>query len=1178
MRKTIYRHLTCLIAFILLVSCSAAPPTDPTTGFEPHSAPKKPSSVRATNGYSDTIEITWDEVDGATGYQIWAVPASQYGARAETTNRSESYSTLIQRGFRLIDVVTSETSYRLKGESTNSSYVFSVVAMKVERGTSSTSALYSEPSDYVEGGTVGEIILSATASSESLTLSWNISNLYSVLDNSKNPGALYPHRISVLKKLSSSSEWEEVELPLTEDEEHTYSIPSSSLNIDTLYDFRIRMKVYSGDSLINTVESDIYTITTDDAFTPGRVENITSTSGKKKGEVTLSWTVPELPEKEGIESAFRVERTTDGSVWTSLTSGVMESGGVYSITDNTLEDNTLYTYRIVNGYRIGEREAVYQSEKEAQTVSSVYSMWLPENIAFTFSENDDHLGGTLKVSYDYKAPSANGEAGFYIGGKTWTENDFTHTTDLEEKEGSTYTVSLTAATPLSYYSFYFRFTFDGEEILRTSNPDDVTVGLTSSHSGLITDIKATDDRVNEIKLSWTENSSTLSSLGITGDPVYSIFEGDKELSCDEIAKEGDTRYVIIPAESGVNHSYRVKISAGGYFGVLEASGSALAAPEGLDAGDSTSAEEIRITWTPSAKENVVYTLEYSSDEETWVSLASTTPGEASLPATKDGTDGKEYYFRLKAVNTEQEGTPSLYSNIETGSVFGAYGISPVVENNGLDPDCITIKWNAVKGAQYYIVSRNGTEIAQKIRNSTEYSDSADTIAALKTSSTPLSEEYTYTVTPYLDDSTPAVITDLTNATARGKLFAPPKNVRASKGEEADRITVTWDSADNAEKYKIEKYSVTMKNGVSSYPSLMGTSYATGTSYTEENASLASSYFVQYVISSVRDEGGEEIVSRKQTGSEKVKNSLGFEEESNIGYGLMSAKSLTVSSKVNESTGFYEPYTVVTWSYVPGATSYTLKSSVGSVDIPVSEITYDSTGTTDNGKSADESGYLSFDGINGVYTYNDNSGLLTTTVINKYSITAYNGTAANGAKENATAVYRQPTAEDWVNILMNILSPAFKAADSNFGGDWWITNTLAWESPSSSFNYGSTGMTFNLYTNSISKDYPYAKNYLSISEYTDETNNIKLSTTADIQFDITGGGGAGNLGTDPLKLIGYNGNGEISITPLDSKIRSAAVAFRNIYVKSVDAGGSYTVTISGSGSKTISDDAKFTRLL
>ncbi len=1176
MRKTIFRHLLCLIAIILFVSCSAAPPTDPTTGFEPHSAPKKPDNVSATNGYSDTIEITWDEVDSATGYQIWAVPASRYGAVAESTNRTESYSTLIQRGFKLIDVVTSETSYRLKGESENSSYVFSVVAMKVERSASSTSTLYSEPSDYVEGSTVGEIILSATASSDSLTLSWNISNLYSVLDNSRTPSSLYPHRISVMKKLSSSSEWDEIELADTEDE-HTYSIPSSSLNIDTLYDFKIRMKVYSGETLINTVESSVYTITTDASFTPGRVENIDATSGRKRGEVTLSWRIPSLPEKDTIEPAFRVERTTDGSIWTTLTSDITNADGVYSITDNTLEDNTLYTYRIINGYRIGEREAVYQSEKDAETLSSVYSLWIPENITFDFKENDDKKGGTLKVNYDYNAPAAGGDARFYIGGKTWTENDFTPS-PLEEKEGSLYTVSLESATPLTYYSFYFRFTFEGEEILRITNPGDVTVGITSSRDDLITDIKATDSRVREIKLSWTENASALSSLGITDEDVtYSIYEGVDALECT-INKDGDTRYVLIPSESGEKHTYRVKISAGGYFGVLEASGSALAVPGGLDAGDSTSAEEIKITWTPNDETDVVYTLEYSADNETWTELGYTVDGEASLPAAKDGTDGRQYYFRLKAVNREQGETSALYSEVETGSVFGAYGISPVIENNGLDPDCITIKWNAVKGAAYYIVSRNGSEIAQKIRNATEFSDSADTIAALKTSSTPLSEEYTYTVTPYLDDATPAVITDATGATATGKLFAPPKNVVASKGVEADRITVTWDGAENAEKYKIEKYSVTMKNGVSSYPSLMGTSYTTGTSYTEENASLASSYFIQYVISSVRNEGDETIESRKQTGSEKVMNSLGFEEDSNIGYGLMSVKSLTVSSAINESTGFYEPYTTVTWSYVPGATSYTLTSSVGSVDISVSDLRYDSTGTTNNGKSADESGYLSFDGINGVYTYNDNSGLLTTTVINKYSITAYNGTAANGAKENATAVYRQPTEEDWVSIIMTILRPAFLAADSYFGGDWWIPDSATSSKTEDSYTYSSTGMTFNLYSKMWIGTYYNDKNYLNIAEYTDAEDELTIATTANIQFDYTNGGEAGYLGTDPLKLIGYNGNGEISITPLDTKIKSATVAFRNIYVRSVDGGGSYTVTISGSDSKTVADDKKFTRVL
>ncbi len=1183
MRKNIHLRLLSLLFIILLAACSAAPPTEPTSGFTPHSAPLKPTAVKATNGLRDTIEITWDEVEGATSYQIWAIPATEYGASSTATTREESYSTLIARGFSLVDVVTSETSYKLKGESTNSSYVFSIVAMKTEKGTSSTSVLYSEPSDFVEGGTVGEIILSAVATEKNVTLSWNISNLYSVLDNSRYPEPLYSYRISVLKKISSDTEWEEEELSDTDTTEQTYSISSSSLNIDTLYDFKLKMKIYSGESEISTVESSVYSITTDDSFTPGRVENIKATSGKKRGEVTLSWTVPALPKKDDIAPVFRVDRTDDGDNWTTLDTPVSTADGVCSITDTTLEDNTIYTYRIVNGYRIGEKSPVYQSNADAETISSVYSLWMPENITFSFTENDDRMGGVLKVDYDYDAPSGDGKAEFHIGGKTWTENDFTNHTSLDEKEGSVYTVSVASATPLSYFSFYFRFTFDGEEILRVTHEKDVTVGKSSSRDDLISLVKATDDWVGQIRICWTEDSAKLTELGIT-DKEYAIYEGDTKLDITPV-EDGDTRYITIDdAESGVSHTYRIKITVtdgtNTYFGVLEATGKTLTVPVGLTATDSTSTDKIDIRWTPSTTSDVKYTLEYSTDKTTWTELIYVLDGEASLAAKGDGTDGNEYYFRLAALNTEQAGTEALYSEIETGSVFGAYGMNPTVENNGLDPDKITIKWNEVKGAKFYIISRNGEELPQKIRT-TEYSDKAESIKNLKTSSTPLSEEYTYTVTPYLDDKTAAVITDASLATVKGKLFASPKNVKATKGEAADSITVTWDSVQYATEYKIEKYSVTLKNGVASYPVLKDTAYTTSTTYTEGNTSLASSGFVMYVIYSMRTEGEETITSLQQTGADKTKNSLGFDEETNIGYSLMSVSSLAVSSATDKTTGYYEPYTVLTWSYVPGATSYRITSPLGSiVNIPVDTFsTYPETGTADNGKNENEAGYLSYNADNGTYTYNDNSGLLTKTSIAGYSITAYNGTAANGAKSNETVVYRQPSEEDWVNILMTILKPAFSAANSNFSGDWWITNGWALGKPSDSFTYSSTGMTFNLYTSGISADYPYDKNYLAISEYTDETNNIKLSTTANIQFDAgTDDGGAGNLGTDPLNLIGYNGNGTVSITPLDPKIKSASITLENINVRSADTNGSYTVTISGNSAKKVKDDAVFVRVL
>ena len=1177
MQRYIYTGLTTLF-ILLLLSCSAAPPVEPTTGFEPYSAPLKPINLTATNGREDTIVLTWDETEGATSYQVWAVDASSYGSESSATTRTESYATLIERGFKLLDVV-SDTTYTLKGESTNSSYVFSIVAMKSVRSTSSSSVLYSEPSSFVEGSTVGEIILSAVANSEKVALFWDISNLYSVLDNSSEKTPLYSYTLTLYSKLSTSTEWNEGETVGEEEKKKNSAvIRSSTLDIDTEYDFRLELDVMDDEgSVINSVESDIYTITTDSSLVPEKVEDIQTTSGLKRNEVTLTWTVPALPKRDDIAPTFRIDRTEDGATWTALDLTPSENEGIWSVTDTTLKDNTIYTYRIVNGYTLEGKGSIFQSDADAETVKAVYSLWLPEDIKFSFTQTNDYHG-TISVTYTYDPPVASDKdkASFWIGSEKWHETELDkHESD--EKKGTELLLSIGENEDLSYFSSYFIFKFGEEEeeekkekILDVKNPQDVTLGVTKAVDYLFTDLTATTNWVGVIRLSWTENE----------EGTYEIYEGKTKIEKTPVTLEGTTnsKYIDLDINDTDTHNYRVKLtSASGAFQVKEASGKTLSLPSDLTASDSTSTEKIDITWTPSTSTDVKYTLEYSTDKTTWSELSYVLDGEASLDAKGDGTDGNEYYFRLAAINTKQGGTKPLYSEIETGSVFGAYGMNPTVENNGLDPDQITIKWNEVKGAKFYMIKRNGEELPQKIRT-TEYSDKAESIQNLKTSSTPLSEEYIYTIVPYLDDKTAAVVTDKSGATVKGKLFASPKNVEATKGEKQDSITVTWDSVPEADAgYKIEKYSVTVKNGVSSYPVLKETTYTTATTYTEENSSLASSGYVQYIIYSMRKDGEETITSLQQTGSETVKNSLGFDEENNIGYGLRATSSLTVTSVVNKSTGYYEPYTTVTWSFVPGATSYTLSSSAASVEIIVSDLKYPENGTVNNGKAENEAGYLSYNADNGIYTYNDNSGLLTTPVINSYSLKACNGSAAN-EKTNATTVYRQPTEEDWINILMSLLKPAFTKANDYFGGDWWIPSSSTSRKTEDNYTYSSTGMNFHLYSKFWIGTYYHEKNYLNIEEYTDTERELKISTTSNIQFDYTNGGEAGYLDIDPLNLIGYDGNGCVSITPLDSKIKSVTITLKNINVRSIDTDGSYTVTISGNNAKTVTDDAKFVRVL
>ena len=1162
MTRHIYNGLTAFF-ILLLLSCSAAPPVEPTTGFEPYSAPPKPANLTATNGREDTIVLSWDETEGATSYQVWAVDAASYGSAGATTTRTESYATLIERGFSLLDVVY-DTTYTLKEESANSSYVFSVVAMKSVRGTGKTNVLYSEPSSFVEGSTVGEIILSAVANSERVALFWDISNLYSVLDNSEEKTPLYSYSLTLYRKLSSSSEWNEGEIIGEEDRKRNSAVlRASTLDIDTEYDFRLRLDVTGDDEdVINTIESDVYTITTDSSLVPERVENVNASCGISRNEVTLTWTIPDLPDRDDITPAFRIDRTEDGTNWTALDMTPSESEGTWSVTDTTLADNTLYSYRIVNGYTLAGKNSIYQSDADAETVKNVYSLWLPENVRFVFTQGADDYHAAISVQYTYNPPVREEGTVFGIGGEKWTENNLADHISIPVAAATERGFSIESTEPLTYFSFYFVFSFNGEEILKVTNPEDVTLGVTAAEDNLIRNLTGTTNRIGTIRLSWTEAE----------DGEYEIYEGKVPADTSQIVEDGDTRYIDIAVADTITHNYRIKLTtSSGSFQVAEISGKALSLPCDLTASDSTSTEGIYITWTPDTDSDVTYTLQYSEDGENWTELPVTIPGEAMLPAMKDGKDGKEYLFRLSASNRNQDGI-TAYSESERGSAFGPALLSTRIENNGLDPEKITIVWNGVMGAKFYRIKRDGVELLGKVYTTT-YTDLASTIQNLTTSPTPLSRKHTYTVIPYLDDNTPAVVTDSTeSANAEGRLFAPPENVTASKGDSVGSIKVTWSEVEGAAAYRIDKYVVSLTNGETGSGSLSESITVTGTSYTD-NSTVAGSRYVKYVLSSLKEDG---TSSLQQTGSVTVPNSLGFDESADVGYSLHTVETLTVSSK--ENGGVYVPYTVITWSFVPGATSYRLTSSAGSTEIDVSSIpSYSTTAVTTNGTDEDEAGYLAYDPGTEMYTYNDNSGLLTETGITDYRITAVNGTAESDSRGNNSTVYRQPSAADWVNITLNILRPAFIAADKNFGGDWWITNGWAWKSPSESYTYGSTGMTFNLYTNSISADYPYEKNYLSISEYTDSTNNIKLATTANIQVKCSDEEEAGNLGTDPLTLIGYNGNGTISITPLDTKLTPVTVSFNSINVSTADSSGTYTVS-SGDSTEEVNDDASFTRVM
>ncbi len=1192
MKRRILTILATLLIIIFLTSCPSSPPLSMDESFNPYSSPLAPTNVRASNGYSNTIELKWEKTEGATSYQIWAIEREKYGTINEILESNAPYSKLQSRGFSLLDIVSSN-SYKLSDVKANSAYIFSIVAQKIIKGDfQSNIVLYSEPSAFTEGSTNGEVHLSLAVRGKTITLYWDISNLYSSLESSKE---LFDYNISIYKKLSSSSAWDEPVVIENEKMIDSYSFSSSIFNIDTDYDFFVQIEILDENGKkINTIKSDLYTLQTDSKIYPDPVFDMKTDAGEEDGSITLSFMPPKMPDVNGAERAFVIQRATESSTWEDIDLALTEDeNGRYSFTDTQVEDNTLYSYRIINGYKY-KGIYYYQDEEDALSIENVYSLWKIENLKFTFKQDESKYKGILTLSFDYNPPSLLDKINWELGGERWLETDLSTRSPLDKttgtieptKEKTSYELSqsftIDSSSPLTFYSFTFKVALGEKPLIELTSSEDFILGETKAVD-LITDVSATSNWVNVVRLTWNENSLYKED----GEEfTYEIYEGSKRLDNLIIHSDNTLKSVDIPATEKIEHKYRIKVTNKNdnfYVSHDEIVGAILPSPVITEASDSTSIDEINISWEENNDDELVYTLLYSYDGANWDELEHAEKGSAKLMAKKDETDGSLVSFMLEIYNKEQPDSPKLRSEIEKGSVFGPALINARIINNGLDPEKITVEWDKIAGACYYRIMRNGTLLPRKIK-STEFEDKASDIEKIDNIVAPLSEVYTYTVIPYLEDDRTSTITSSPSQIAKGSLFAPPKTINATKGEYASKIVVTWSEVENATSYTLKRsiYSPS-DNTYKEYDEIEN---ITSTTYIDDETSVITSDSVLYTVKANRGESS----SLYQNGKETIKNIFETEEKTAVGYILHNASFLK-AEPVTDDNNYYRPYNKITWKMVPGASEYKLSSSlIDNVVISVDSISkYSTEDISTNGLDKDAIGYLEYNPATKEFTYNDGNGVMTNTYfVNSYRIVPSHETEASGAAENNSVLIRGLKVEDCINIVSSILSLAFKAADNSFGGDWWITNYNPLAKPTANYQYGN-GINFRIYTNGIDGSYPYKENYLSISDYRDQNLKLSLSTVDNICFDITSGSGVndlGNLGTDPLRIIGKEyesgkGIGPITVSysgETEGKLKGFTITYKSINVNTPDSSGSYIVEIEGEGAKTIQDSSAFVRVL
>ena len=283
----------------------------------------------ATASGSTTINLVWD-ADGtaapnqATGYQITrSSDGVSYIQIATVTAPTLSYS---------------DTS--LSGGQTRYYQVIATNCADSANASSAASATTAAGSSNIPAAPSGFTATSNFA--DSVSLSWTDNSASPAEDGfdievSTNAGSTYSSVTTTAANAVSYS--------------HTGRVES------TAYLYRIRATNTSGSSSWVTASS---------VTTPAAVQSFTATAASST-QINLSWT-----DKSGVETGFRIERSTDNTNW-SLVTTTAASATSYSNTGLTA--STLYYYRIrSDSYNGTNNSAWYTASATTQSGSSTYNV------------------------------------------------------------------------------------------------------------------------------------------------------------------------------------------------------------------------------------------------------------------------------------------------------------------------------------------------------------------------------------------------------------------------------------------------------------------------------------------------------------------------------------------------------------------------------------------------------------------------------------------------------------------------------------------------------------------------------------------------------------------------------------------------------------------------------------
>ena len=1162
-------------SFVLVISSCAVTPDSTNEQYNPQGRPLSPTGLKATNGYEDTISLTWDSVEGADTYSVWRIPSTQYGGiSAESIVDGDNvYSWLASKQFTHLGQTTS-TSYT-DSSSQSESFVYTVVAIK-ENDSKSGSLLYSKPSAYAEGSSLDSsesIDIDAIGTDSIINIFWAIPNMYSVLSDSQE--VLYDdYSFTVRYKKTTETEWKTAEEGL---KATSYTIDNAllALDPDTDYNVMIEGQIYEGDSVINTPTSPIYTVRTDSTLAPAPMKSVTASQGTLSDGVEITWEYPDIPESiQGLyQKGYQIERLSDNRQWIPVLEVSDCTPGAESWTDTSAESNTQYRYRVRFAYISQDGGAsIMQPDTAVITEASTtgWKTWTPTDITVKAGDvtgTAPELSREINISWTYDVPEEDNSS-WKILVNDWSQNTGKVTTTEEKVTGSnqhSFTISV-SDDAYHYFTFELVHVVDEEYAFDVSGDEDEAIHFNQKNVGLLS-FTATDDLVDIVRLTWTlEEGQTLES-GTT----VSISEdnGDYEPITGFVDEGNGTYHYDYQVDDYDSHSYRISIGNVYYSEVAE--GRVLKAPSVITATDGEYSDKIVISFDYSDYDNDIIYKVTAGDEDYFFDNGYTTGGLSIGFNSETGTikdiskAGTVYDITVSVANKDQKKW-SEPSSSDQGNILGGAAMN-VTAGMYENPEEFTFSWeNQATGATNYSVYVLRGETWQSLSGSpdvsvSEYSVSYSTVIQRKTTGYALSEAYQFKIVPRRG----SIIAELDSVQpVTGALFCPPANVKASKGISSDSITIEWDTVQNASSYNIYRTSIDSSENIDSYEYVVN---VTGNSY--EDRSVNSGEYA-YVVTSVKSDSTESLKQDPASSEYPFPmevNMYNEEEKSNVGYPLMAPSQLVVSS-VKGDDGKYADYVQVEWNRSKGATSYVISNSLLGDNQYNTELIIDVSGidyTSDNpNNGVDGKGYISYK--DGKYTYYDGRGVMKESAsIFNYSVQGMHDNSISSAAANSNIVTRQLNAYEWINLVNVELQKHLGTANEDFGGDWFPPS-----SPSvlESYRGEYTFDKIEIYTARGGSGYTTAYSEpacIILNDY---------STTVFSGFHLTTG--SDNITMLPnhpnnyisddnsLNIIGYDNEGtlvnEVTITSDDSGYNTATVIYNNISASGYD--GSYSISING----------------